>query len=96
MLNEVIPNKTINDFNNVTPFNRFLRLTLNKDLSSYLCHKEVKTTINNKVEKLFIFILKNEIILTTNKEDEMTEEMYYVYSLENKIVQHFDMKSVKL
>jgi hypothetical protein len=99
MLNEnkelTIPNKTINDFYNVTPLNKFLRNTLNKDLSSYLCHKEVRATVGNKVEKLNIFILKNEIILTTNIEDEMSEDMYYIFSMENKIVHHFDMNAVR-
>jgi len=62
----------VGSINYETPTSKFLKNNLNRDLSSYIWHKEIN--IKNRNDKLTIFILKDLIAITDRLESENYEK----------------------
>lgn len=61
----------IGGMNRETPVSKFLRNNFDKDIHSYVCHKEV--LINDRKDKLILFILKDVLVITDKLESEGLE-----------------------
>jgi len=61
----------IGGMNRETPVSKFLRNNFYKDIHSYVCHKEV--LINDRKDKLILFILKDILVITDKLESEGLE-----------------------
>jgi hypothetical protein len=61
----------IGGMNRETPVSKFLRNNFDKDIHSYVCHKEV--LINDRKDKLILFILKDVLVITDKLESESLE-----------------------
>jgi hypothetical protein len=72
-----------------TPFSYFLKKYYNKSINSYILHREI--TGDNKKDKNFIFILQQDILLTSKFED-MRNTFGHINS--NPILLKVDYKTV--
>jgi hypothetical protein len=72
-----------------TPFSHFLKTYYNKNINNYILHREI--TGDKPDEKNFIFIMQQDILLTSKYEDERNT---FNYSFNNPILMKIDYKSV--
>jgi hypothetical protein len=82
----------VGNLNYETPLSYFLKTYYKNSTSSYIYHKEIVT---DNLQKNFIFILKNDILLTTAFEDEKNTSQFN-YITTNPILLKVDYKSVCL
>ena len=79
----------IGNINFDTPFTFFLKTYYNKSIESYVMHKEI--TVENSTQRNFIFIMQQDILLTSQIEDERNS---FNYTYSNPIFMKIDYKSV--
>ncbi len=63
----------VGSINYETPASKFIKNNLNRDMSSYIWHKEIN--LQTRKEKLTIFILKDLIAITDRLESENYEKL---------------------
>ena len=72
-----------------TPFSYFLKKYYNKSINSYILHREI--TGDNPNDKKYIFLLQQDILITSKYEDDNHE---FGYIANNPIIMKIDYKSV--
>lgn len=72
-----------------TPFSYFIKTYYTKSINSYILHREI--TGDDPNDQKFIFLFKNDILLT-NKFEDTQNTLYYVHN--NPIIMKIDYKTV--
>jgi hypothetical protein len=86
-----IQNFEIGNINYDTPISYFLKTYYKQNLSCYIYHQEISFS----KEINYIFVLNDDILITTSFEDENNTE-FYNYPTKNPIILKIDYKSVIL
>jgi hypothetical protein len=73
-----------------TPFSYFLKKYYNKSIQSYILHREI--TGDNPYDKKYIFLLQQDILITSKYED---QNNLFGYINTNPIIMKIDYKNVK-
>jgi hypothetical protein len=83
-------NFEVGNINYDTPISYFLKQFYKKDLSCYIYHKDI---LFSESEKNFIFLLREDILITKSYEDENNTDNYN-YATSNPILMKIDYKDV--